>query len=75
MTDQLRIVVGSDQVGYQYKMALKAILAQDSRVSQVNDVGVNAADETDYPLIALKAGQAMQSEGIFYHRVFFSTET
>ncbi|MDT5071432.1 MAG: ribose 5-phosphate isomerase, partial [Mycobacterium sp.] len=35
----LRIVVGSDDAGYEYKEALKGDLLADDRVSDVSDVG------------------------------------
>jgi ribose 5-phosphate isomerase B len=37
MTSQLRIVVGSDDAGYEYKQALKGNLAADPRVAEVTD--------------------------------------
>jgi len=57
MSDQLRIVVGSDDAGYQYKTALKEILEKDPRVVSVTDVGVDADGHTDYPHIAVDAGR------------------
>jgi ribose 5-phosphate isomerase B len=57
MTDQLRIVVGSDDAGYDYKTALKAMLEADPRVSIVTDVGVDASESTAYPHIAVTAAR------------------
>jgi ribose 5-phosphate isomerase B len=42
MTSGLRIVVGSDDAGYEYKEALKGDLRADDRVAEVTDVGVGA---------------------------------
>jgi ribose 5-phosphate isomerase B len=53
MTDQLRIIVGSDDAGYEYKTTLKAILEADPRVASVVDVGVTSGDSIDYPHIAV----------------------
>jgi ribose 5-phosphate isomerase B len=55
MSEQLRIVVGSDDAGYRYKTALKAMLEADPRVSAVIDVGVGEVAASDYPEIAVEA--------------------
>ncbi|PPF39524.1 ribose-5-phosphate isomerase [Rathayibacter sp. AY1A3] len=55
MSRTYRIVVGSDDAGFDYKEALKADLLADDRVSLVTDVGVDAATHTDYPDIAVTA--------------------
>src|SRR3712207_3062986 len=57
MSDRLRIVVGSDDAGLQYKDLLKADLQADDRVAEVTDVGVNAADTTAYPHVAVAAAK------------------
>lgn len=57
MTDRLRIVVGADDAGYDYKIILKTILEQDPRVSVVTGVGVDADRHTDYPHIAVAASR------------------
>ena len=49
----LRIVVGSDDAGYEYKEALKGDLRGDSRVAEVTDVGVGSDEDTAYPHIAV----------------------
>ena len=54
---KLRIVVGADEAGVQYKDALKADLQNDPRVSEVIDVGVVATDTAPYPEIAFVASQ------------------
>lgn len=53
----LRIVVGSDDAGYEYKEALKGDLAADARVTEVTDVGVGADDTTAYPHVAVAAAR------------------
>ncbi len=53
----LRIVVGSDDAGYDYKEALKGDLNADSRVGEVTDVGVGADENTAYPHIAVAAAR------------------
>jgi len=57
MTSELRIVVGSDDAGYEYKEALKGDLAADARVAHVTDVGVGAGEDTAYPHIAVTAAR------------------
>ncbi|MGY1591347.1 ribose-5-phosphate isomerase [Geodermatophilus sp. SYSU D00965] len=57
MSDRLRVVVGSDDAGLQYKETLKADLQGDERVAEVTDVGVNADDTTAYPHVAVAAAQ------------------
>ncbi len=57
MSDQWRIAVGSDEAGLQYKDALKADLENDPRVAEVFDIGVNAAQTTDYPHVAVTAAR------------------
>ena len=56
----LRIVVGADEAGVDYKNVLRGDLEADDRVSEVIDVGVNPADPdatTAYPHIAVAAAR------------------
>ena len=57
MTDRLRLVVGSDDAGLEYKDALKAQLLADPRVESVTDVGVTGEEHTDYPHVAVDAAR------------------
>jgi ribose 5-phosphate isomerase B len=57
MSQQFRLVVGSDDAGLQYKDALKADLEGDDRVASVVDVGVHAGDSTAYPDVAIRAAR------------------
>lgn len=57
MTDKWRIVVGSDDAGFDYKEILKADLQADERVADVIDVGVNSTGHTPYPTIAIAAAE------------------
>ncbi|KRE47605.1 ribose 5-phosphate isomerase [Arthrobacter sp. Soil736] len=52
-----RIVVGSDEAGYDYKEALKRDLEANGLVASVIDVGVGADDHTSYPHIAVYAAR------------------
>jgi ribose 5-phosphate isomerase B len=52
---KLRIVIGSDDAGLEYKEALKADLLAHPLVGEVIDVGVTGAESTDYPHIAVEA--------------------
>ncbi|MGX7694655.1 ribose-5-phosphate isomerase [Gordonia polyisoprenivorans] len=53
----IRIVVGADDAGYDYKEALKADLEADERVAEVIDVGVVDGDHTAYPHVAVDAAR------------------
>jgi len=57
MAEKLRIVVGSDDAGLQYKDALKADLQADDRVAEVVDVGVHSDEGTAYPHVAVAAAR------------------
>jgi ribose 5-phosphate isomerase B len=54
---KLRIVVGSDDAGYQYKEALKADFLASDGVESVHDVGVDAESHTAYPHVAVAAAR------------------
>jgi ribose 5-phosphate isomerase B len=60
MSNGWRIIVGSDEAGYQYKEALKADLQNDPRVSEVVDVGVDADGVAPYPRIAIAAAERIR---------------
>lgn len=53
----LRIVVGSDDAGFDYKEILKADLEGNDLVASVTDVGVDANGGTNYPTIAIAAAE------------------
>jgi ribose 5-phosphate isomerase B len=57
MPSNLRIVVGSDDAGYEYKEALKGDLRADARVADVTDVGVGTDEDTAYPHVAVAAAR------------------
>ena len=57
MSEKLRIVVGADEAGLQYKDILKADLLADPRVGEVVDVGVSEDEDTAYPHVAVEAGR------------------
>jgi ribose 5-phosphate isomerase B len=57
MSKSLRIVVGSDDAGYQYKEALKQDIGQHPRVAEVLDIGVDADSHTAYPRVAIEAAE------------------
>ncbi|MFF2846208.1 ribose-5-phosphate isomerase [Streptomyces sp. NPDC058001] len=54
---KLRIVVGCDDAGYQYKEALKKDLEASDLVVSVIDVGVDADGHTAYPKVAIAAAE------------------
>ena len=55
--EKLRIVVGCDDAGYDYKEALKRDLEASGLVASVVDVGVNADGHTPYPAVAIEAAE------------------
>jgi ribose 5-phosphate isomerase B len=52
-----RIIIGNDEAGVEYKEALKSLLAADSRVASVVDIGVGPNDTTAYPHVAVNAAR------------------
>jgi len=57
MSDKLRIIIGADEAGYDYKQALKADLEASEMVASVEDMGVDEAAKTPYPTIAIAAAK------------------
>jgi len=58
MTEQAwRIVVGSDDAGFDYKEILKKELEGSDLVASVTDVGVDADGHTPYPKVAVQAAE------------------
>jgi ribose 5-phosphate isomerase B len=53
----LRIVIGADDAGFDYKEILKKDLENNPGVVEVIDVGVNADGHTPYPKVAIEAAQ------------------
>ncbi|MFE5670152.1 ribose-5-phosphate isomerase [Agromyces sp. NPDC056523] len=52
-----RMIVGSDEAGFDYKEAIKADLASDPRVESVVDVGVVRDATAPYPAVAIEAAE------------------
>lgn len=61
MADTLRIVIGSDDAGYEYKEALKKDLEASGLVASVVDVGVDETGHTAYPRVAITAAELVAS--------------
>ncbi|MGK3954439.1 ribose-5-phosphate isomerase [Microbacterium sp. I2] len=53
----LRIVIGCDDAGFDYKEILKRDLQNNPGVVEVIDVGVDADGHTPYPRVAIEAAQ------------------
>jgi ribose 5-phosphate isomerase B len=58
----MRIIVGSDEAGVDYKELIRADLEKDERVTEVIDIGVNRTDSPDvfrtpYPRVGVTAGE------------------
>jgi len=56
-TQPLRIVIGADDAGFDYKEILKKDLEQNPGVASIIDVGVDADGHTPYPKVAIEAAQ------------------
>jgi ribose 5-phosphate isomerase B len=58
----LRVVVGGDDAGFDYKKQLCSDLESDPRVASVIDVGpLSASDKTAYPHFAVEAAKLVAS--------------
>jgi ribose 5-phosphate isomerase B len=57
MSAPLRIVIGSDDAGFDYKEILRRDLEQSDGVASVVDVGVDADGHTPYPKVAIAAAE------------------
>jgi len=55
--EPLRIVIGADDAGFDYKEIIKKDLEQNPGVASVVDVGVDADGHTAYPKVAIEAAQ------------------
>jgi ribose 5-phosphate isomerase B len=57
MPEGIRLLLGGDSAGYQYKDAILADAREDPRVASVEDLGVNEADPKagTYPSVAIAA--------------------
>lgn len=60
MTRRWRIVIGSDDAGFQYKEALKKDLEANPDVDLVEDVGVDGQSHTPYPTVAIAAAEMVR---------------
>jgi len=57
--DKLRIVIGSDDAGFDYKEILKKDLLASDLVESVTDVGVDADGHTPYPKVGVAVGETI----------------
>ena len=57
----LRIVIGSDDAGFDYKEILKRDLEANPGVASLVDVGVDADGHTAYPRVAIAAAELVAS--------------
>lgn len=57
MSKGLRIVIGSDNAGYEYKEMLRVDLDADPRVLEVIDIGVSRDEDTAYPHVGVAAAR------------------
>lgn len=57
MTEPLRLVIGSDDAGVDYKEIIKKDLEAHPGVTSVTDVGVDVDGHTPYPKVAIEAAE------------------
>lgn len=57
MSEPLRLVIGCDDAGFDYKEILKQELEAHDGVASVVDVGVDADGHTAYPVVAIAAAE------------------
>src|SRR4051812_8959994 len=57
MAETLRLVIGSDDAGFDYKEILKKDLENSDGVASVVDVGVDSDGHTAYPKVAVAAAE------------------
>ena len=70
MTDQLRIVIGSDDAGFDYKEIVKRDLEQHDGVTSLVDVGVDSDGHTAYPRVAIAANKVAGIRAVTAHDSF-----
>lgn len=64
MTEEpLRIVIGADSAGVEYKEALKRDLAASGLVAEVIDVGITPGQDVNYPSIGIRAAEIVAEGG------------
>lgn len=63
MTPRLRLVIGADDAGFDYKEILKTDLENNPNVASVVDVGVDADGHTAYPRVAIAAAELVAQGG------------
>jgi ribose 5-phosphate isomerase B len=51
MTEPLRLIIGADDAGFNYKEIIKKDLENNPGVASVVDAGVNADGHTPYPKV------------------------
>ncbi|MFC3493779.1 ribose-5-phosphate isomerase [Glycomyces rhizosphaerae] len=54
---QWRLIIGSDDAGFDFKETVKRDLEQSEQVASVIDVGVAADGHTPYPTVAVEAAE------------------
>ena len=59
--DKLRIAIGSDDAGFDYKEILKKDLELNNLVEFVTDAGVDADGHTPYPRVGVAVGELVAS--------------
>jgi ribose 5-phosphate isomerase B len=65
MSAGLRVIVGADEAGVDYKDRIMADLQGDPRIGEVIDIGVNRGDDAEqftrpYPYVGIAAGEMIR---------------
>lgn len=53
----MRIAIGADDAGFEYKEQIKVALLADPRVTEVIDAGIEADKPEPYPSVAIRAAE------------------
>jgi ribose 5-phosphate isomerase B len=61
MPEPLRIIMGSDSAGVEYRCAIAEMLGKDSRVSELEDIGIHDFEDTNYGPIAIRVAERVAS--------------
>jgi ribose 5-phosphate isomerase B len=62
MTENIKIAIGSDHAGYNYKQLLIPYLKSLAAIAEVKDFGTNSPDSVDYPDFAHPVASAVENK-------------
>lgn len=59
--EKIKIAIGSDHAGFNYKQSIVPYLKQLANVEEIKDFGTNSSDSVDYPDFAHPVADAVES--------------